>query len=254
VKVKHPDLSDNHVFDLCITQPTFLPWVGWFDIADQCRQLVLLDDAQFVPRSWHHRNLIRRGAGADWLTIPVKTSGRRGQPILSVELAEPDKTAASLIGKIRESYAKCDGFGESVSVAIGIIESGCQEGRLVSVTVPLISFLLKELGIKNEIIFSSSLGVNGARGERLANICAALGAKTYLSTAGAREYLTSEVHEFDKRGVTVWLHEYQHPTYHQRGADAFIPHLSVLDLLANVTSLPLEVIRSGRRPASMVAR
>lgn len=30
-----------------ISQPTFLPWLGWFDLADQGDVMIILDDVPF---------------------------------------------------------------------------------------------------------------------------------------------------------------------------------------------------------------
>jgi hypothetical protein len=44
---------------IAISQPTYLPWIGYFDLIDQVDRFVLLDDAQFVKQSWDQRNRIK---------------------------------------------------------------------------------------------------------------------------------------------------------------------------------------------------
>ena len=70
-----------------VSQPTFLPWLGWFDLADQGDVMVILDDVAFSKQSWQQRNRIRSPRGLEYLTVPVKTSGRLGQPISECEVA-----------------------------------------------------------------------------------------------------------------------------------------------------------------------
>ena len=72
---------------IAIAQPTFLPWMGWFDLADQVDALILLDDVAFSKQSWQQRNRIRTRNGLEFLIVPVKTSGRLGQKISDCELA-----------------------------------------------------------------------------------------------------------------------------------------------------------------------
>ena len=73
-----------------ISQPTFLPWLGWFDLADQADCVILFDTAQFSKRSWQQRNKIRTARGLEYLTVPVKTSGRFDQKILDAEISGVD--------------------------------------------------------------------------------------------------------------------------------------------------------------------
>ena len=64
---------------LGITQPTFLPWLGFFAFADKLDKLVFLDDVQFEKRSWQQRNQIKTLNGSIWLTVPIFSKGKRDQ-------------------------------------------------------------------------------------------------------------------------------------------------------------------------------
>ena len=41
-----------------ITQPTFLPWIGYFDQMRLADIIVFLDSVQYERRGWHNRNRI----------------------------------------------------------------------------------------------------------------------------------------------------------------------------------------------------
>src|SRR3990167_8474438 len=71
---------------IAIMQPTYLPWMGYFDLMDQCDVFVLLDSVQFERRSWQQRNRIKTPQGELWLTVPVLSKGRREQKICQVEI------------------------------------------------------------------------------------------------------------------------------------------------------------------------
>src|SRR5271155_2267040 len=75
---------------VAITQPTYLPWLGYFDLIDQVDAFVLLDSVQFEKQSWQQRNRIKTPNGLQWLTAPVRTKGRSAQLIKDVEIAETD--------------------------------------------------------------------------------------------------------------------------------------------------------------------
>ena len=57
---------------LLVTQPTFIPWIGYYDMIDKSNTFVLLDDVQFNTRSWQQRNKIKSVKGQEWITVPVK--------------------------------------------------------------------------------------------------------------------------------------------------------------------------------------
>ena len=48
-----------------ITQPTYLPWIGYFGFLQKSSEVVFLDDIQFARRSWQQRNKIMFGKNTD---------------------------------------------------------------------------------------------------------------------------------------------------------------------------------------------
>lgn len=48
---------------VAIAQPTYLPWLGYFDLIDQVDAFVILDHVQFEKQSWQHRNRIKTPTG-----------------------------------------------------------------------------------------------------------------------------------------------------------------------------------------------
>ena len=55
-----------------ITQPTYLPWLGYFELVAQADVFVFLDTVQFERQSWQSRNKIRSSDGRiHWLSVPV---------------------------------------------------------------------------------------------------------------------------------------------------------------------------------------
>ena len=71
---------------IAISQPTFLSWQGYFALIDYVDLFVFFDNVQFVKRSWIQRNKIKSKNKELFLTIPVKTKGKRFQKIEEVEI------------------------------------------------------------------------------------------------------------------------------------------------------------------------
>lgn len=236
----------------CILQPTFLPWLGWFDLVDQSDLLVILDDAAFSKQSWQQRNRIRTERGLEFVTVPVRTAGRLGQPIDEVSIASPD-FVNSVMGRIRQNYRKAPYFRDFSARLHDVLIQATHSGLLCEVNVAVNDFLMQELGITTPTVRAASLGVNGVRGERVAAICETVGAVKYLSPLGAAEYLFEDRTSFEQRGIEVLLHSYDHPTYLQQH-DPFEPYASVVDLLLNEGPSALEILRSGRRTSQPLSQ
>lgn len=230
-----------------ISQPTFLPWLGWFDLADQSDVTIVLDDVQFSKQSWQQRNRIRTPKGLEFLSVPVKTSGRLGQRIVDCELAN-QSFATKMLKSLQANYAKAPFYAEAVDDLAATIEAGVHTNRLVELNCALVSWMAARLEVTRPMIRATALGVGGQRGEHVAAICAAVGANRYLSPAGAEAYLMEDRAAFAGRGISVCLHVYDHPEYEQRFAP-FIPYASALDLIFNAGPAAAVVMRSGRRPA-----
>src|SRR5271167_3263222 len=75
---------------IAISQPAYLPWLGYLDLIDQVDTFVLLDNVQFEKQSWQQRNRIKTPAGLQWLTVPVMFRGRFGQLIRDVEIRDAE--------------------------------------------------------------------------------------------------------------------------------------------------------------------
>jgi hypothetical protein len=230
-----------------ISQPTFLPWLGWFDLADQSDVTILLDDVQFSKQSWQQRNRIRTPNGLEFLSVPIMTSGRFGQRIVDCEFAN-QRFVGNMLKSLQANYAKAPFYAEAIGDLAATMETALLSNHLVELNCTLISWMAMRLNVTCPMFRASTLGLGGDRGEHVAAICAAVSAERYLSPAGAETYLIEDQAAFAKRGISVWLHEYEHPEYDQRFAP-FIPYASALDLIFNAGPSAPAVMRSGRRPA-----
>ena len=56
---------------VAMMQPTFLPWLGYFELIMKADKFIFLDDFQFVYRSFHRRNRILLNGKEQALTIPI---------------------------------------------------------------------------------------------------------------------------------------------------------------------------------------
>jgi hypothetical protein len=229
---------------IAISQPTYLPWIGYFDLIDQVDEFVLLDDVQFEKQSWQQRNRIKTPAGLQWLTVPVIFRGRFGQLINQVEIRDAGFRRTHLRA-VELNYRRArffDRYFEELSFRMT-----CPKGnRLVDLNIGLIEWFMDVLGIRTPLLISSHLAQAGKRTELLANICNALGATQYVSPLGSAAYLLEQTDIPLGTSVELGFQQYEHPQYRQL-FPPFCPQASALDLLFNEGEDSLQILRSGRR-------
>jgi len=222
-----------------IHQPEHLPWLGFFDKASQADVLVLLDDVQFRKNYFQNRNRILSANGPVWLTVPVFSKGKGDQLINEVRI---NNDGNPLWGeKCWKSMSQCLGkasfFPDHREFFNSLYQTRWE--LLGDLNATKIRYLVSALGIDAELVSASELAVTGERSERLVNICAKLGATTYLSGVSGKEYL--DLAMFGRKGIEVRFQEFYHPIYKQL-YNPFVACLSVVDLLFNYGPDSLNVI------------
>lgn len=229
---------------VAICQPTYLPWLGFFDLIDQVDTFVLLDTVQFEKQSWQQRNRIKTPTGLLWLTVPVVFRGRLGQKIQDVEIRDADFRHKHLRA-VELNYRRAAFFDLYFPVFSSILRE-CSPGMsLVDLNVRLLRWFMDVLGLSTPLILASSLGQEGKRTELLASICLKLGATEYVSPTGSAEYLLGEMRILAESNVGTVFHNYKHPEYRQL-FPPFVAFASVLDLILNEGDRSMNIIRSGR--------
>ncbi len=236
-----------------IMQPTYLPWLGYFDLLDQADVFVLLDDVQFDKRSWQQRNRIKTPTGLTWLTVPTHVKGRSRQRIIDVEIVDTVAFPRDHLRSIELNYRRTAHYVELADAFADAMVAGAADRRLVELNCSMIAWIAERLGLAHELVRSSTLATQGRRSERLFSICHAVGATTYLAPPGSREYLEEDRGAFTEAGIDVLVHAYEHPVYPQ-AFPPFQPYASVIDALFNLgPEATAACLRSGRRPWSTIA-
>jgi len=231
-----------------VMQPTYLPWLGYFDMIDQVDVFVLLDDVQFAKRSWQQRNRVKTPSGLAWLTVPARVRGRSEQRIVDVEIIEDASFPREHLRSIDLNYRRTPHYASLCADFTQALIEAAAHRRLADLNVAMIAWLVERMGISGRMVRSSALAVAGKRSERLISICRAVGANTYLTTPGSRDYLEGDRTQFEAAGIEIAIHGYAHPNYSQ-AFPPFQAYASAIDALFNLG--PDDVgacLRSGRRP------
>jgi len=212
-----------------VHQPHYLPWMGYFDKIARSDCFVILDNVQYKKREFQNRNLIKSKTGAAFLTVPVVTKDRYFQTTGQVEIDNSRRWRQKHFGMLTHNYAHAPEF-ETVVPILEKFYMSERWDRLIDLCVAMLREMMRFMRIDVPIKFESDLGVDGVKTQRIANICNALGADTYLSGSGAKVYLDEDL--LQRYGVDVEYQQFRHPVYPQVG-DGFLRNLAVVDLLFN---------------------
>jgi hypothetical protein len=214
---------------IAIIQSCYIPWRGFFDLIGRCDEYVIFDRAQYVRRHWHNRNRIKTAAGVEWMTIPVVSKGRFGQPIDEVEIEKP--WAEKHWRALELAYRRAPFFETLAPAVRHWYERADKETRLTEVNSLFLREIAAQLGLGTRIVRDTAYPGEGAKTERLLGIARAAGADRYLSGPSARVYLEEPL--FAGAGIEVeWMSYDGYPEYPQLHGP-FESTVSILDLLFN---------------------
>jgi hypothetical protein len=229
---------------IAISQPTFMPWVGYFDLIEQSETFIFLDDVEFSKQSWQQRNRVACD-GDNWITIPIAKKSSHSK-LNELALGSDVRACTKLINKIKNVYFKEKYFKLYFDEIRWILLDGVQTKiSLSELNIKLIEFFLKILNISTILKKSSDLMVEGARSEKLVNIVNYFDVTNYISPPGSAEYLAEDFEIFNKSNIAIWLHQYEPYPYLK---DNWIPYMSILDLIFRFGPDSKEIVLAGRLP------
>lgn len=222
-------------------QPAYLPWLGFFHKLALSDTFCSMDTAAYSRYDFVNRNRIKTAAGAQWLSVPVHVTGLTRR-ICDLRIAGGlwhRKHAAAL----RQSYGKAAYFDDyAVELEAALLR---RRKYLCELNADLLRFFLRVLGLNVQLVAASDYHFEGRKSELVLDMCRTLGATTFVFGSRGRDY--AGVDAFQAAGIEPVFQEYRHPVYAQRYG-AFIPFLSIVDLLFNEGPRSLEIILRGNLP------
>lgn len=213
-----------------ILQPSYLPWLGFFEQIERSDVFVIYDDVQYSKGSWRNRNRIRTTEGWMWLSIPILTKGRSKQLIQEVEI-KPSANWVSKHLKSLETYYQKAPFYQTYMPDFKALLLQKKWSQLVELNMVLIQWLCDCFEIDTQFVYSSQLNIQSSDpSERLIEICQLLEGHHFYEGASGKNYMKMDL--FEKANIKVTFQNFQHPVYSQLHSP-FIPYLSAIDFLMN---------------------
>lgn len=214
-------------------QPTYIPWVGYFDLISRSDVFVFLNDVQFSKQSWQVKNKILSQGNELKLTVPIKKA-KLSTNIDQIIIDDSQPWRKKHLKSIYYSYIKSPFFDDVFPVIEKVI---CNENNilLVDFNVEIIKTLSGKIFDKCFFIDSRDLKIySNDKLDRVIKICKKVGATEYLSPSGSITYLESMNYKkrFSDSSIDFLAHNYTPKKYTQLNSP-FKPFLSIIDLLFN---------------------
>ena len=221
-----------------IHQPQYFPYPGFFHKLSLADVFVIMDDVQYDKR-FTNRNRIIASTGWTWITVPINKE-HKFLPNMHVQINNNSPWQDLHWKKIVLSYTNAKYFKLYQEELKPIYDKEWE--YMFDLNFETLKLTLKWLGIKIKIIKESELGISGKSTERLINVCKAIGADTYVSGVGGKNYLDKAI--FKRQGINLEYQKYSAEPYPQYMSKSFVPDLSILDLVFNLGPDSLRFITS----------
>jgi WbqC-like protein family len=209
-------------------QPNFFPWLGYFHKIRWSDTFIFLDDVflQKTRGGVTNRVAVVVGGQEAWLTAPLDRSYSGNLEINRVQFAPSDDWRRRTASTVKMHYNRATHFAKLGPIVLDLIND--PEPSLAEFNMRAIRAIADLLELRPQFVRSSTLNVATTSSERLAELVANVGARTYLAGAGARAYQDDAV--FHRRGLQVLAQGFRPPNY-LRGGKPGPAGLSVIDAL-----------------------
>jgi UDP-2,4-diacetamido-2,4,6-trideoxy-beta-L-altropyranose hydrolase len=219
---------------VAMMQPMFLPWLGYFELMDAVDIFIFLDDFQFSRQGWGHRNRLFLSPGRPGIvSLPIRHPDNLAATFLEITPAADQRWYDKLARSLAQTYGRSANFAETwAAIEPKIRAAG---GTLAEYEIQLIETMADRLGIRTQIRRSSEFAIMGlGRSERLVAILDAVGAGAYYAAHGSINYMREDG-VFPLAHLPVFFQDFVPVPYRQSGASEFVPRLSALDSLFNLS-------------------
>lgn len=214
---------------LAIMQPYIFPYVGYFHLCQASDLFVFYDDVQYTIKGWINRNRILL-EGRDYkFTVPVVKASQNRQ-ILETQVAVDSSWRERFGRTLTQAYRNAPQFGRVAELVMSVFD--VQEGSISDLAINSVRSVYEYLGLQFPYLRSSlsaplTLGMDKA--DRLIAIAKSLGYSRYVNAPGG-ERLYDRTY-FAAHGIELGFVKSGEIRYRQLRSDAFVPSLSIIDVL-----------------------
>lgn len=217
---------------VALHQPYFFPYIGYFAVINASDIYVHSDTMQYIRHGWINRNRIKEGKDNWGYIICPILKGNYTDHINQVKIDYKQNWIRVFYKKL-EIYQKAPNYEE----IIHLLEkwSSVEYDNIADMNMASVSHILNYLEIDRKIIKLSDIEkdidlseVNEADDWGLV-VSKYLKADTYINAPGGSEFYNKE--KYKNQGIELKFLHMKEYEYKQGKNKAFIPDLSILDVL-----------------------
>jgi len=209
---------------LAIMQPYLFPYIGYFQLIHAADAFVVYDDVNFIKGGWISRNFILSQGQAHRITLQLQGAS----PNVLINQISVGHNRVKLLKSIQQNYTKAPHF-ENVFPIIEKVVLNTEDNLAAYLDFGLRT-LCDYLAVRPKWYMSSTLqkdvALTGA--DKVLAICDELEASHYINVPGGRSLYDKQV--FTEKGLQLSFIE-PHPSEYAQLGEAFIPNLSIIDVL-----------------------
>lgn len=187
---------------IAIMQPTFFPWIGYFELMREADAFVFLDDVQVSKQSWQTRNIFRINGVPSWLSIPL--NGSSHSALCDIRLGDYEKFFRKFTKTILQNYARSQHLSDIEKLIRSLSDRNFE--TLAKFNEALIENMAEMLSISVQISRSSEMQAVADRNEKILEIVSRFPSPEYLASPGARGYM--EAYGLENYPFTIRFFEY----------------------------------------------
>lgn len=220
---------------VAVMQPYLFPYFPYIQLIAAVDTFIILDTVQFIARGWSNRNQILLNKAPHTFVIPVQKHPRDAT-FADIQLA--DNFARSLVSlktSIHHAYARSPFYTQTRTLVDETFPSGDARGVRFTESFQRMVLALKQLlSIDTEIVRASALAPRrkDAASDYIIDLVKQVGGDVYVNAIGGKTLYQQA--DFDANQLELkFLHS--EPFVYSQTADEFVPDLSIIDLLANLS-------------------
>jgi hypothetical protein len=220
-------------YKIAIMQPYIFPYIGYMNLVNAADVFVFYDDVNFIKSGWINRNRIVLNGAAYRFTIPLKELSAN-KYINETEAYDIKKFATKFLLQIKTSYRLAPYLDQTVKYLEDVLYSG--EENIGDLSAHSVENFFSYIGVEKRFLKSSEAFPHTAglgRAERLVEIVKELKSTSYVNIIGGAELYSKS--KFENLGVKLNFVKPEIKEYRQINTAYYIPSLSIIDLMMNLS-------------------
>lgn len=207
---------------VAIMQPYLFPYAGYFQLIQAVDLFIFLDDVNYIKKGYINRNNLLLNGQPHRFTKPVEKLSQN-RFINQHDYCRQDK----LLSVFGHAYRTSPHYGEIMPLLTPLLTA---TGNVAEVNANAVKSVFEYLGLAQKFAFSSAVPHDTSlKGQdKIIALCQAVDGLTYVNPPGGRALYDAK--NFANAGLSLTFIQPELRPYPQL-ADAFIPSLSLVDML-----------------------